>query len=700
MDKLPFVTVRDSSKVTIIKSDSPSCASPRRERARRARDDGARESVTPRRRRKERAETMATETTLLLDGGGFGGGGGGGRRRRRWRARWYDDDWRIRAPSTLLLVPLLLVSVCVVATMSTTTTRTSTHLGNWFTSALSSPVATTTQEALRRADAEVLRLEREAAVTLRREAYERTRTAAAAAMAAAESGIEDAMEYAIVRLNATMTGVARMMRLSDSLANLMEAEAKEYEARVNLTRAVHKAEARARARAEAKSKSKSLSSAESALGTHYEIEIISSEVFIAVWDGAIDVQVATSDLAHEVTLGEGEDFSYAKIDEAGEVTELLVPPVNFNNLMHALDERDELESKSLETLNDAGHSDVASTNTTSPDEEEHLIQVATPFVVDTSVQMGSAVLEPIATIPGGTLIDEDDDQSFDTNTTSDDESKSNLPPSFQALHGVMRDEVEKVQAVRTREKEFNAQAENTTRVIMRSIVDDVASLDSETAGKSTSEKLDAMRRVNDGVLKKLRVIEAFNDVAEKNRAMNQAHDNLINGYADFQRSFAQPYADVLVKHSSAKEQPAETTRVVAENDFKEKIRQVERAENATAEAETSLVVTITQMDNAQKLMPNDMKVIETFDQSTGSIAPATVTLPSDPSKAPEVTVVDFGPSTIFNAPVTVALPMTTETQDTGGSAVPVVSAHVIGTSGIWQALEVIDVDLDAGVAFV
>ena len=645
---------------------------------------------------------MTTETSLLLDSGGFGGGGGGGGRRRRWRARWYDDDGRIRAPSTLLLlVPLLLVSVCVVATTTTTTrtrTRTSTHLGNWFTSALSSPVATTTQEALRRADAEVLRLEREAAVTLRREAYERTRTAAAAAMAAAESGIEDAMEYAIVRLNATMTGVARMMRLSDSLANLMEAEAKEYEARVNLTRAVHKAEARARARAEAKSKSKSLSSAESALGTHYEIEIINGEMFIAVWDGAIDIQVATSALSHEVTLGESEDFSYARIDEAGEVTELLEPPVNFNNLMHALDERDELESKSLETLNDVGHSDVASTNTTSPDEEEHLIQVATPFVVDTSVQMGSAVLEPIATIPGETLIDEDDDQSFGANATSDDESKSNLPPSVQALHGVMRDEVEKVEAVRTREKEFNAQAENTTRVIMQSIVDDVASLDSETVGKSTSEKLDAMRRVNDGVLKKLQVIEAFNDVAEKNRAMNQAHDNLINGYADFQRSIAQFNNDVvLVKHSSAKEQTAESTRVVAENDFKEKIRQVERAENATAEAETSLVVTITQMDNAQKLMPNDMKVIETFDQSTGSIAPATVTLPSDPSKAPEVTVVDFGPSTIFNAPVTVALPMTTETQDT---AVPVVSAHVIGTSGIWQALEVIDVDLDAGVAFV
>lgn len=65
-------------------------------------------------------------------------------------------------------------------------------------------------------------------------------------------------------------------------------------------------------------------------GTHYEIEIIQGEVFIAVWDGAVDVSVEVGVGDSEVSLGEGEDFSYAKIDETGEVTQLLEPPQNFN----------------------------------------------------------------------------------------------------------------------------------------------------------------------------------------------------------------------------------------------------------------------------------------------------------------------------------------------------------------------------------
>ena len=79
-------------------------------------------------------------------------------------------------------------------------------------------------------------------------------------------------------------------------------------------------------------------------GTHYEIELIQGEVFIAVWDGAIDVSVDVGGTDQTVSFGEGEDFSYGIIDESGEVTELLEPPANF----------------------DAGHSDDAS----SDDEEQ------------------------------------------------------------------------------------------------------------------------------------------------------------------------------------------------------------------------------------------------------------------------------------------------------------------------------------------
>lgn len=65
--------------------------------------------------------------------------------------------------------------------------------------------------------------------------------------------------------------------------------------------------------------------------THYEIEIVQGEIFIAVWDGAIDLTIPTHDSGgNVVSLGEGEDFSFGIVDGAGEVTTLLEPPANFN----------------------------------------------------------------------------------------------------------------------------------------------------------------------------------------------------------------------------------------------------------------------------------------------------------------------------------------------------------------------------------
>ena len=65
-------------------------------------------------------------------------------------------------------------------------------------------------------------------------------------------------------------------------------------------------------------------------GTHYEIEIIQGEVFVAVWEGAIDITVEVGGAEQDVPLGDGEDYAYAKIDGNGEVTEFLEQPENFN----------------------------------------------------------------------------------------------------------------------------------------------------------------------------------------------------------------------------------------------------------------------------------------------------------------------------------------------------------------------------------
>lgn len=65
-------------------------------------------------------------------------------------------------------------------------------------------------------------------------------------------------------------------------------------------------------------------------GTHYEVEMVGSELFLAVWDGAIDF---TSSKTQQVSsFGEGEHFNFAKIEQSsGKVTGLLEAPAVFKN---------------------------------------------------------------------------------------------------------------------------------------------------------------------------------------------------------------------------------------------------------------------------------------------------------------------------------------------------------------------------------
>ncbi|MCY7295463.1 FecR family protein [Alteromonas sp. a30] len=93
-------------------------------------------------------------------------------------------------------------------------------------------------------------------------------------------------------------------------------------------------------------------------GTHFEIEIIQGDVFLAVWDGAIDLSLQGS--SNTVSLGEGEDFSFGKVDRSGNVELLLEAPDNFNK-GHSSDAPN---APTLNANNDASASENEST--TSP----------------------------------------------------------------------------------------------------------------------------------------------------------------------------------------------------------------------------------------------------------------------------------------------------------------------------------------------
>ncbi|WP_440905785.1 FecR family protein [Catenovulum sp. SX2] len=66
-------------------------------------------------------------------------------------------------------------------------------------------------------------------------------------------------------------------------------------------------------------------------GTHFEIELVDGEMFIAVWDGAIDVNVDVGGGVELVSFGANENFNFGKIQSNGQVTGLLTVPEVFDS---------------------------------------------------------------------------------------------------------------------------------------------------------------------------------------------------------------------------------------------------------------------------------------------------------------------------------------------------------------------------------
>jgi hypothetical protein len=122
-------------------------------------------------------------------------------------------------------------------------------------------------------------------------------------------------------------------------------------------------------------------------GTHYEAELIEGEIFVAVWEGAVDISVDIGGAEQYVSLGDGEDYAYAKIDESGEVTEFLEPPENFN-VGHSSDPEDEEEAEEVE--------EAEETEETETTEEETETAEATGEATDEAGQQTETASEESA----------------------------------------------------------------------------------------------------------------------------------------------------------------------------------------------------------------------------------------------------------------------------------------------------------------
>ncbi|WP_016955162.1 FecR family protein [Catenovulum agarivorans] len=103
-------------------------------------------------------------------------------------------------------------------------------------------------------------------------------------------------------------------------------------------------------------------------GTHFEIELVDGEMFIAVWDGAIDVNVEVGGGVDLVSFGANENFSFGKIQANGQVTGLLTAPEVFDS-GHSVDPTQDSEqqesTESEQDENDGEQSNNSGSNESS-----------------------------------------------------------------------------------------------------------------------------------------------------------------------------------------------------------------------------------------------------------------------------------------------------------------------------------------------
>ncbi|MDO6718225.1 FecR family protein [Psychrosphaera sp. 1_MG-2023] len=100
-------------------------------------------------------------------------------------------------------------------------------------------------------------------------------------------------------------------------------------------------------------------------GTHYEVEIVGGTIWVAVWDGAVDLDITSGDQSGStLSLGQNEGYSYASIDPQGKVTTFIEPPQTFETGMTTeaddIDQNEE-EEEEEETQEESTSSTVATT---------------------------------------------------------------------------------------------------------------------------------------------------------------------------------------------------------------------------------------------------------------------------------------------------------------------------------------------------
>lgn len=102
-------------------------------------------------------------------------------------------------------------------------------------------------------------------------------------------------------------------------------------------------------------------------GTHYEVEIVGGTIWVAVWDGAVDLDITSgSQAGSTLSLGQTEGYSYASVDPNGTVTTYIEPPETFDSGMTSeaddIDQNENDEDEETESEEQSTGTTVATNN--------------------------------------------------------------------------------------------------------------------------------------------------------------------------------------------------------------------------------------------------------------------------------------------------------------------------------------------------
>lgn len=77
-------------------------------------------------------------------------------------------------------------------------------------------------------------------------------------------------------------------------------------------------------------------------GTHFELQLVDGDMYVAVWDGAIDLTLQDNSI---LSLGSNEAFSFAQVTSVGDVIKTTQAPAIFTQSIASINSNDESEGE-------------------------------------------------------------------------------------------------------------------------------------------------------------------------------------------------------------------------------------------------------------------------------------------------------------------------------------------------------------------